>query len=175
MRNPSRVPVRLPLHTDRLEIRAFVPGDREAMAAIYADPEVMRFIDTRGEDPSTWVDAYVAHQDRHGWGVWAIEERATGELIGEAGLAPLDGHGPDLELGYLLRRDRWGRGLATEAARACLTAAFDQLGAHEVVAIVDEGNDASLAVARKVGFVETGRRRRAARHQHVLRARRVSA
>jgi len=175
MRNPSRVPVRLPLHTARLTIRAFAPEDRAAMAAIYADPEVMRFIDTRGEDPSTWVDAYVAHQDRHGWGVWAIEERATGELIGEAGLALLDGHGPDLELGYLLRRDRWGRGLATEAARACLAAAFDQLGAHEVVAIVDEGNDASLAVARKAGFVETGRRRRAARHQHVLRARRVSA
>ncbi len=169
------MPVRLPIETERLTLRAFVPEDREAMAAIHADPEVMRFIDTRGEDPATWVDAYVAHQARHGWGVWAIEERATGELIGEAGLSLLDGRGPQLELGWLLRRDRWGRGLATEAARACLAAAFDELGAREVVAVVDVGNDASLAVARKSGFVETGQRRRGARRQHVLRARRARA
>jgi RimJ/RimL family protein N-acetyltransferase len=163
------VPVALPLVTPRLTLRAFVPGDQAAMQRIYADPLVMLHIDTRGEDPSTWVAAYIRHQRDHGYGFWAVEERATGELIGEAGLAPFDGHGPQLELGYLLRRDTWGRGLATEAAAACRDAAFAQLGADELLAVVDVGNDASLRVAQKLGFEVTGRRRRHGRRQHVLR------
>jgi len=163
------VPVTLPLTTERLLIRAFTLGDAPAMQGIYADPQVMLHIDTRGEDPSTWVAAYVRHQREHGYGFWAVEERATGELIGEAGLAPFDGHGPQLELGYLLRRDRWGAGLASEAAAACCAAAFDQLGADELLAVVDLGNDASLHVAQKLGFEITGRRRRHGRRQHVLR------
>jgi len=163
------VPVTLPLVTDRLTLRAFTLDDQPAMQRIYADRRVMLHIDTRGEDPSTWVDAYIRHQREHGYGFWAIEERATGELIGEAGLAPFDGHGPQLELGYLLRRDRWGLGLATEAAAACRDAALAQLGADELLAVVDVGNDASLRVAEKLGFVVTGRRRRHGRRQHVLR------
>jgi ribosomal-protein-alanine N-acetyltransferase len=162
------VPVTLPLRTPRLTIRAFTAADAPPMQRIYADPLVMLHIDTRGQDPSTWVASYIHHQRRHGFGFWALEERATGELIGEAGLAPLDGCGPQLELGYLLRRDRWGLGLATEAACACRDAAVQQLGAAELVAIVDVGNDASLRVAQKAGFAVTGRRRRRGRRQHVL-------
>jgi RimJ/RimL family protein N-acetyltransferase len=163
------VPVALPIVTPRLTLRAFAPGDQAAMQRIYADPLVMLHIDTRGEDPSTWVAAYIRHQRDHGYGFWAVEERATGELIGEAGLAPFDGHGPQLELGYLLRRDAWGRGLATEAAAACCHAAFAQLGADELLAVVDVGNDASLRVAQKLGFEVAGRRRHHGRRQHVLR------
>jgi RimJ/RimL family protein N-acetyltransferase len=166
------VRVALPLQTDRLIVRAFTPADRPAMQAMYADPLVMLHIDTRGEDPSRWVDAYIVHQRDHGYGFWALQERATGQLIGEAGLAPFDGVGPWLELGYLLRRDRWGQGLATEAARACLDAAFDALGVPEVRAVIDVGNDGSLNVARKLGFREIGRRRRGGRRQHVLAAQR---
>jgi [ribosomal protein S5]-alanine N-acetyltransferase len=162
------VRVVLPLLTDRLTIRAFTPADQPAMQAMYADPEVMLHIDTRGEDPSVWVDAYIAHQRDHGYGFWAIEEHATGELIGEAGLAPFDGVGPWLELGYLLRRDRWGLGLGTEAAHACLTTAFESLHAREVRAVIDVGNDASLNVARKLGFRTIGRRRVNGRRQHIL-------
>jgi RimJ/RimL family protein N-acetyltransferase len=164
------MPVRFPLETRRLIIRPFEPADRGVMQAIYDDPEVMRFITGAGDDPSTWVDSYIRHQRDHGYAFWAVVERADGALIGEAGLGPLDGHGPELELGYLLRRDRWGHGLGTEAARACLAAAFDALGAHTVVAIVDEGNDASLAVLRKAGFRPAGMRRAHGIRQHVLRA-----
>ncbi|HEU4657031.1 MAG TPA: GNAT family N-acetyltransferase [Capillimicrobium sp.] len=159
-----------PLTTERLSIRPFTEADRETMRRIYADPDVMRFIDTRGEDPATWVDGYIAHQASHGYAFWAIEERATGELLGEAGFGPLDGVGPELELGYLLRHDAWGRGLATEAARACLDAAFGGLGVREVVAVVDIGNDASLRVLWKVGFRVEGWRTAHGRRQHVLRA-----
>jgi ribosomal-protein-alanine N-acetyltransferase len=166
----SPVPVSFPLITDRLSIRPFEPSDRLAMQPLYDDPEVMRFITGAGEDPSTWVDSYIRHQDEHGYAFWAVVERATGELIGEAGLGPFDGRGPELELGYLLRRDRGGQGLATEAARACLAAAFDALGALSVVAVVDEGNAASLAVLRKAGFQRSGMRRAHGVRQHVLRA-----
>jgi ribosomal-protein-alanine N-acetyltransferase len=170
MRDPSLVPLNLPLDTERLTIRTFRPDDRAAMQPIYDDEEVMRFIDTRGEDPSTWVEGYIRYQREHGFAYWAIEERATGELIGEAGLGPLDGHGPEVELGYLLRRDRWGRGLATEAAIACVRAAFDGLGLSEVVAVVDVGNEASVNVLRKAGFEHDGFRDARGRRQHVLRA-----
>lgn len=171
--------IAFPVTTDRLSIRPFRRDDRRAMAAIYADPEVMRFIDTRGEDPATWVEGYIAHQQAHGYGFWAIEERATGELLGEAGFGPFDGvEGGELELGYLLRRDAWGRGLATEAAGACLAAAFDGLRAETVRAVVDVGNDASLRVLRKLGFRVEGWRVKHGRRQHVLRvavARRAAA
>jgi RimJ/RimL family protein N-acetyltransferase len=106
------------------------------MAAIYADPAVMRFIDTRGEDPSTWVTAYA-----RSWSSATCCAATAG-----------------------------GAGLATEAARACLATAFGDLGHSSVVAVVDEGNDASLAVLRKVGFRRTGSRAHRGRRQHVLRA-----
>lgn len=165
------MPLRLPLHTDRLEIRPFVPADQAAMQAIYDDPEVMRYI-TGGGDPRGWVATYVRDQRERGFTFWAVIERATGEMIGEAGIAPFDS-GSRLELGYLLRRDRWGMGLATEAARAILDAAFDDLGAPEVMAVVDEGNGASLNVLHKLGFRDAGRRTREGVRQHVLRIRRA--
>ena len=164
------MPLHLPLHTDRLEIRPFERADQARMQPIYDDPEVMRHI-TGGGDPRGWIATYVRDQRERGYTFWAVVERATGEMIGEAGLAPYE-DGPRLELGYLLRRDRWGRGLATEAARAILDAAFDDLGADEVMAVVDEGNEASLNVLRKLGFAEVGRRRREGVAQHVLRVRR---
>jgi len=164
------MPLRLPLHTERLEIRPFEPAEQAAMQPIYDDPEVMRYI-TGGSDPAGWVATYVREQRERGYTFWAVVERASGEIIGEAGLAPFE-EGPRLELGYLLRRDRWGRGLATEAARAILDAAFDDLGAPEVMAVVDVGNEASLNVLRKLGFREVGRRTRAGVRQHVLSVRR---
>jgi ribosomal-protein-alanine N-acetyltransferase len=167
------LPVHLPLHTERLVIRPFVAADDAAMQPIYDDAEVMRHI-TGGGDPRGWVTSYIRDQRTRGFTFWALVERATGELIGEAGLAPFDG-GPRLELGYLLRRDRWGLGLATEAAGAILAAAFADLGAREVLAVVDEGNEASLNVLRKLGFTEVGRRTREGVRQHVLRVRRGPA
>ena len=116
--------VALPIHTKRLIIRAFTLADQPEMQQLYADPLVMLHIDTRGQDPSTWVAAYIRHQQTTATASGRWRSGTTGELIGEAGLAPLDGLGPQLELGYLLRRDRWGRGLATEAAGACLAAAL---------------------------------------------------
>ena len=84
-------------------------------------------------------------------------ERASGRLVGEAGLQPLDG-GPDVELTYTLARAAWGRGYATEAARAVLRWAFAGLLLPRVEAVADPGNHASLRVLEKAGMVPLGPR-----------------
>ncbi|UVY85007.1 GNAT family N-acetyltransferase [Brachybacterium sp. NBEC-018] len=148
--------LRFPLRTARLDLRPFTVQDVPAAAAVYGDAEVMRHVGEGGavgaDEAAAMVAAYIAHQREHGLGFWAVVDRADGALIGDAGFE-LTEHG--LELGYTLRRDRWGQGLATEAARACLEAA-SELRQREVVALVDAANPASAHVLEKLGFAEGG-------------------
>lgn len=168
------------LETERLVLRTLVPDDLDALAAIYADPEVRRFFpdgaldrDETREELEWMIDVDYA---RYGYGLWATVLRATGELIGRCGLLPwavvtseraalgLDGPPEDpadaerieVELAYLLARPHWGRGLATEAARPIVAYAFERLGADRVICLIDEGNDASRRVAERVGMVVDG-------------------
>jgi RimJ/RimL family protein N-acetyltransferase len=97
------------------------------------------------------VAEYAEHQRRHGFSFWAVVERASGELIGDAGLYRMGG---EVELGYTLGRAWWGRGYATEAARACLEIAFGELGLPSLIAVVDPANPASTRVLEKLGFHE---------------------
>jgi len=146
--------LRFPFRTARLELRPFTVQDVPAAAAVYGDAEVMRHVGEGGavgaDEAAAMVAAYIAHQREHGLGFWAVVDRADGTLIGDAGFEFTE-HG--LELGYTLRRDRWGQGLATEAARSCLEAARE-LGHREVVALVDATNPASAHVLGKLGFTE---------------------
>ncbi|MBD4819353.1 GNAT family N-acetyltransferase, partial [Xanthomonas citri pv. citri] len=77
------------------------------------------------ERTAQMLSDYAAHQARHGFAFWAVIERASGELVGDAGLEVTD---QGVELGYTLARGRWGRGLATEAGRLCVEAADGPLG-----------------------------------------------
>lgn len=167
----------LPLVTSRLLLRRFEPADAAAMAGVYLDPDVMRFVSGGVFAGVEAVAESLAHeaaaQDERGFAVWAVVERATGRVIGDAGIAvyePLDA----LEVGWTLARDSWGRGYATEAARACADAAFAHLAVDEIVALVDEENAASLRVAEKAGLARRGRVDRADR-PHVLLARSAPA
>lgn len=150
--------------TDRLILRAPTPDDAEAMFLVNGDPEVMRYT---GEPmpPSAAVirDFLAAYPDfdRHGFGRWTAVEKATGEIIGFAGLKYLE----DLEvvdIGYRLRRSHWGRGLATEAALACVEFGFDTIGLDYVIGLVMPANTPSVRVLEKLGmtyetaFVEDG-------------------
>jgi [ribosomal protein S5]-alanine N-acetyltransferase len=103
------------------------------------------------------VRGLVEHQERYGFSKWGVEERASGSLVGDCGMQLLEG-GPDVELGFHLRTSVWGRGYATEAARACLDAAFTDLGLDRVIAIVAPGNAASVRVLEKVGMRPAGER-----------------
>ena len=146
--------LRFPLRTARLALRPFTVQDVPAAAAVYGDAEVMRHVGEGGavgaDEAAAMVAAYIAHQREHGLGFWAVVDTASGELIGDAGFEHTE-HG--LELGYTLRRESWGQGLATDAARACLDAAA-ALGHREVVALVDAQNPASAHVLEKLGFTE---------------------
>ena len=151
----------LPIVTDRLELRPYVVDDVPAIhAVLYGDAEAMRLIGGAVdlEETRRRIELYIAHQRSAGYAFWAVVERATGALAGEAGLIPFGGEGPDVELGYAFGRAFWGRGLATEAGRAVLAEAFGPLGLERVVAVTMPVNLGSQRVLAKLGFVPAGRR-----------------
>jgi [ribosomal protein S5]-alanine N-acetyltransferase len=162
----------LPITTDRLVLRGFEPADAPAILAVYGDPEVMRHVgeghavDLAGAE--TMLAEYIEHQRRHGYSFWAVVERASGALIGDAGLYSADA---EVELGYTLGRAWWGRGYATEAAQACLDAAFGELGLRSVIAVADPANPASARVLEKLGFAEEPPRIAYGRMHRTFRAR----
>ena len=104
---------------------------------------------------------------RRGYSFLAVTERATGALVGDGGLHPLGGDGPDVELGYTLARSAWGRGYATELGRALVAYAFDVLGVPRVVAQVEPANAASRHVLEKLGMTRA-RERTAYGRPHLL-------
>jgi ribosomal-protein-alanine N-acetyltransferase len=146
------------LETARLLLRPFAPGDRDAIHAVYADPDVMRYVGNGPHRTLEETDAalriYGEVLAREGYSFLAVCERGSGTLIGDAGLYPLGGQGPDVELGYTLARGAWGRGYATELGRALVDYAFDELRVPRVVAQVEPGNAASRRVLEKLGMSE---------------------
>lgn len=152
--------------TERLLLRGWRDEDIEAFVALCADPRVMRWVGRGVPQVREEAEAALAvvrdHWARHGFGLWAAQERATGELAGFVGLARLDGGSGDVEIGWRLRRGAWGRGLATEGALAARDHAFAELGLLRLVAHVHPDNEASLRVVRKLDM--TLERRRTSRH-----------
>jgi [ribosomal protein S5]-alanine N-acetyltransferase len=148
--------VDLPLRTARLELRTFTDADIPAAHAIYSDPEVMRYVgrgavssenETRG-----MLAAYAAHQAAHGFSFWAVVERETGTLIGDAGLFFSQSIGPEVEVGYTLARSAWGQGYATEAARAALEWTWASVETDQLISLIAPGNAASIRVAERLGL-----------------------
>jgi RimJ/RimL family protein N-acetyltransferase len=145
------------LRTERLLLRHWRDDDREAFAALNADPEVMRHfpapLETAHSD--ALLRRIAADLDERGWGLWALEERGSAAMIGFTGLAPVAFAAPftpAVEIGWRLVRSRWGRGLAGEAARAVLTFAFAELSLDEVVAFTSADNLRSRALMRRLGM-----------------------
>jgi RimJ/RimL family protein N-acetyltransferase len=147
------------LLTPRLRLRRWRDDDVAAMAAINADPEVMQWIGDGSVFDRARTAAEIAGFERvwqaHGVGRFAVELRDTGVLVGFTGMAlPTDVPEimPSVEIGWRFARAHWGRGLATEAARAALAFAFGGGGLHTVVGIHVVGNDASARVMAKLGM-----------------------
>jgi RimJ/RimL family protein N-acetyltransferase len=144
------------LETERLLLRTWVLEDAEEAFGFYADPEVMRFLG----DGKPFADVEVvrerialrtAHQEQHGYSLWAAVEKETGRLVGACGLYRLEG-GPEVEVGYHLARAVWGKGYATEGASACLQYGFQRVGLERIVGVVDPNNHASRRVLEKIGL-----------------------
>jgi RimJ/RimL family protein N-acetyltransferase len=145
------------LDTRRLRLRRLRAADETLFVALDSDPEVMRYIGSRGGPPEEIVarvhDRIASDHGALGW--WAIEGRDEGAFHGVAALLRMP-DGDDIELAYRLARASWGAGLATEAASALTRYAFDQVGLPRLVAVIFPENLASRRVLEKVGFVHDG-------------------
>jgi [ribosomal protein S5]-alanine N-acetyltransferase len=147
--------VALPIFTERLAMRAYVPDDLTQLHdVLYGDPAAMALLggarDLAGTRAS--IERSILQQEVGGYSFWPVFERESGLLIGEAGLFPLAPGGPDVALGYAFGRRFWGRGYATEAGASVLAEAFGALGLERVVAITREANSRSRHVLGKLGF-----------------------
>jgi [ribosomal protein S5]-alanine N-acetyltransferase len=151
------------LRTARLLLTPVEDNDLGRLHAHWNDPQVGRWLwDGKAVDLQTvagLVDRSTRTFQDAGWGLWALRTAAGAPLIGVCGLCPFEQPPGGVELLYSLDPTYWSRGLATEAATAVLTHAFDTLGLAEVVATTDDGNQASLRLLERLGAVPTTRAR----------------
>lgn len=155
------------LHTPRLALRTWRDEDIARYAEICTDLDVMRYM-PEGKplsyaESERKIEKMRRHWEEHGHGWWALEERATRALVGRVGLTLLPQPGaqgqplPAIEIGWLLAKGHWGRGLATEAATAARDHAFSALGAGCLHAAAQEANTPSLRVMERLDMTRTGR------------------
>ena len=148
------------LETERLLLRGWRDEDTAPWAELCADDEVMRSLGRAGGLAlgDAWRDMAImaGHWALKGYGHWVLELRATGELVGRAGLYyPPDW--PALELGWAVARPHWGNGYAGEAARTAMDWARDELGTDHLISLIDDDNLRSQRVAEKLGMQQEGR------------------
>ncbi|WP_283137586.1 GNAT family N-acetyltransferase [Rhizohabitans arisaemae] len=148
------------LETERLLLRRFTEADEDDLVALDGDPEVTRFINggksTSREDARSRIARWLGqYEERDGFGFWAAVERGSGRFLGWFEFRPPGGEPPpgEVELGYRLRREVWGRGHATEGARALIRKGFTELGVERVIAHTMAVNLASRRVMEKSGLV----------------------
>ena len=147
------------LITDRLRLRPVKPEDAAWIFPMMGDPEVMAFWDVGAIDDPEIIDAMVAHQiaetaARRAY-YWAIERLSDDAPLGECDLSEIDRWHRRAEVGFILRREAWGEGLAAEAMAAVVNFAID-LGLKRLGARTHVANDASARLLRKLGFDEEG-------------------
>lgn len=147
------------LETPRLVLRAFRNADLDAYAAICADAEVMRYIgngDT-ADRTNAWrqMAVFNGHWSLEGSGMWAVELKDEARCIGRIGLYGPP-HWPGLELGWVLGRAHWGRGLAREGADAARRWAFEVLGCERLISLIRPDNVRSLRLAAALGAQPDG-------------------
>ena len=143
------------LETARLSLREFKPDDADALEAVLGDVVAMQYypaaFDRRGVE--FWIEKNIGRYRRDGYGLWAMLLRSSGDLIGDCGCILQEVEGANhVEVGYHVRRDLWGNGYATEAARACIAYAFDKLGLDRVISLIRPENRQSVRVAEKNGL-----------------------
>lgn len=143
------------LETERLYLREMNQNDFVALSKILQDEDTMYAYDGAFNDEETWawLDKQISRYKKYGFGLWAVVLKETDEMIGQCGLTMQPWKEKEvLEIGYLLRRDCWHKGYATEAAKACKEYAFEKLDASEVCSIIRDINTPSKKVALRNGM-----------------------
>ncbi|MDQ8727608.1 GNAT family N-acetyltransferase [Bradyrhizobium sp. LHD-71] len=142
------------IETPRLRLRPFTTSDFEAFARMSADPEVIRYLGNGLPIAriNAWFEmaAFVGHWHLLGFGEWLAEDKATGAFVGRIGLQRPEGW-PATEVGWMLTREHWGKGYATEGGRAALEYAFGHLRIKRVISMIHPENVASIRVAERLG------------------------
>lgn len=142
--------------THRLFLETWVLEDFEAFASIARDPQVMRFIAEGDPWPDSRIGWFMgkqsALQETLGYCNWKLTDRASGELVGFCGLAPLQQIN-EIEVGWWLRPEHWKKGLAFEAAECVVSAAFNKHAIHRIVARAYRANASSVALMERLGMV----------------------
>ena len=151
------------VETARLTLRRICDEDEQGFAAIWADPHVWRALRPGAPfDPQHAARRFrhhVGHWEAHGFGLWMLEDRASGQIAGLAGASHPDFVGDladEIEIGWSLRQPFWGCGIATEAAQAAVVAAFEHLHPSRLISLIDPANVRSIAVAERVGMRQAG-------------------
>ena len=140
------------LETARLHLRLFTVDDLEDLYAIYQDAQVMKYLSPRSKEQTEQsLYRHIQQWQEHDFGMWAVADKMTGKLLGRCGLCFLD-KTPEVELGYVLAKEYWGQGLATEASLATIKYGFEQVNLERIVAIAHAENLASRRVIEKVGM-----------------------
>lgn len=146
------------VETDRMVAERLRPAHHEALVALLGDPRVARTIWPGEEYPSEAMLLHslgdkIDHWDRYGFGLWLLRDRATGAVVGRGGLQHTRASGADeIEAGWAIAPERWGQGLATELARACVDVGFLMLSLTSIIALALPTNLASRRVMEKSGF-----------------------
>ncbi len=142
------------VETERLQLRQFRDADLEPYLHIVSNPDVHRYIHGGAAPTREEAWRHIAMQlgiwVLRGYGQWAVEEKATGTLVGRVGAWFPEGF-PEVEVGWVIGRDHWGSGYATEAGGEALRQAFAHLGVVHVISLIHPDNAASRRVAEKLG------------------------
>ena len=143
------------LQTERLRLRPFTSDDLDPLLEILGDAETMRFYPAPFTRDRTraWIERNQQRYAEDGFGLWAVEDRRTGEFVGDCGPTwqPVDDV-PYVEIGWHVRRDLWGRGIAPEAGVACRGWAFANLDVERLISLIRPENLQSRRVAEKLGM-----------------------
>ncbi|HUR99613.1 MAG TPA: GNAT family N-acetyltransferase [Pyrinomonadaceae bacterium] len=143
------------IETERLLFRRFTLDDLPLLIEQRSDPDVNKFLGgTKLQNPEALakrIRFYMRCYETHGFGSSVMIWKATGEMIGSAGLQPLDGT-DEIEVGYSIIKEYWGKGIGTEAARAWLDYGFRNAGLDRIVAVAHTGNWASRHIMEKLGM-----------------------
>jgi ribosomal-protein-alanine N-acetyltransferase len=143
--------------TARLILRKFNESDVDPLLGFRGDPEVMRFSitgpETRADIQTKYLPGCLRRYSRDGLGQWAVVRKSDGTCVGECGICAQEVNGErEFEISYRIRRDCWGNGLATEAARACCDYGFKKVGLRRLISIIESENATSIRVAGKMGM-----------------------
>ncbi|MFD2043209.1 GNAT family N-acetyltransferase [Ornithinibacillus salinisoli] len=143
------------LTTERLILREMTTDDVDKLMEIFSDPEAMKYYPSTKNKEQTidWINWTLNNYAKYGVGLWIVEDRETGDFLGQCGIVPQEVDGvTEMEIGYLFAKRVWGNGYATEAASACKNYGFEKLKLKKIISLPDVNNIPSTRVAERIGM-----------------------